>query len=355
MSEQLPNDTEQASYRDMTYSFQKFGVLGAGAWGTALALTLRRSGRDVVLWAHNPDLADTLRTSRENSAYLKTVAIDAAIQVTDRLDDLVGCEALVMVTPAQHLRETLKKMVNGHLIKFLSPQVPIIIASKGIELNSGALLDQVVADEVPTHPIAVLSGPSFAIEVAKGLPAALTLAIKDQEIGSALQRGMVGPTFRLYLSDDLVGAQLGGAIKNVLAVACGIVMGRRLGENARAALMTRGLAEMMRLGVALGARMETFMGLSGLGDLTLTCASFQSRNMSLGQALGQGEKLASILATRHSVAEGVTTAAAAHLLAQKLGIEMPIVAGMDAILNERASIDDVITGLLARPLKAEGH
>jgi glycerol-3-phosphate dehydrogenase (NAD(P)+) len=238
----------------------------------------------------------------------------------------------------------------------LPPGVPVVICAKGIEEGSGALMSEVVAATLPEAPQAVLSGPTFAAEVARGLPTAVTLATPDEALGRRLIAALGTRSFRPYLSDDLLGAEIGGAVKNVLAIACGIVMGRRLGDNARAALITRGLAELVRLALARGGRAETLMGLCGLGDLTLTCSSLQSRNHSLGVALGEGRPLAEIVAGRRSIAEGVASAAATAALARRLGVDMPIVAAVDAILHHGAAIDAVIEGLLARPFKTEtGH
>jgi len=330
-------------------SFQHFGVLGCGAWGTALALALRHAGRAVTLWARNPVILNAMHHDHENKAYLPGIPLDASLGFAADLKDLEVCDALIIATPAQHVRATCRQLAAA----FSKASLPLLIAAKGIEQKTSALLSDVVCAELPNSPVAIISGPSFAREVAAGLPAALTLAIRDASIGEPLMHAMASPSFRLYLTEDVVGAQIGGAIKNVLAVASGIITGRQLGENARAALLTRGLAEMMRLGSALGGKPQTLMGLSGLGDLVLTCSSAQSRNMSLGIALGQGQKLAAILAARASVTEGVYTAEAALSLAQKVGVEMPIVEAVDAILRLGADIDQTITGLLARPLKAE--
>ncbi len=339
----------QENSKDMTTGFQHFGILGAGAWGTALAQTLARAGRDVTLWAHAPALADAMRQLRSNVTYLPGIALDAKIRPTSSLTELQDCNAWLIAVPAQHVRTICHRLVDAAA---LLPG-PVILTSKGIEQNTGALLGDIVALELPQHPVAILSGPSFATEVANGLPAALTLAVKDAALGNALIKSMATPAFRLYLTDDVIGAQIGGAIKNVLAIACGITAGRAMGENARAAIVTRGLAEIIRLGIAAGGRPETLMGLSGVGDLVLTCSSMQSRNMSLGLALGQGKALADILAARSTVAEGVTTAAAALALAQKYGVDMPIITAVNAVLSQNADIDAMITGLLARPLKTE--
>ena len=333
----------------MTRSFQHFGIVGGGAWGTALALALHRAGRHVTMWVHDPSVAAVINRDRQNKSYLPDIMIDPAVVITDDLGLLFDCDTIILATPAQHLRSVshqLAPVIKSHLI-------PLLIAAKGIEQTGSALMSDVVGAELPRHMVAVLSGPSFAREVAMAQPTALTLAIRDRAIGEQLMHAMASPTFRLYLTDDVIGAQIGGAIKNVLAVACGIVAGRQLGENARAALITRGLAEMMRLGLALGGNPETLMGLSGLGDLVLTCSSPQSRNMSLGMELGQGSSLANILAARSSVTEGVYTAAAALALARQLKVDMPIVSAVDMIFRQVDDIDTVISNLLARPLKTE--
>jgi len=327
---------------------QRFGIIGGGAWGTALAQVLRRGGRDVVIWAREAEVVAAINTSHENPLFLPGVALDAGIRATSDLAEAARVDALLLVAPAQHLRE-----ICAHFARALAPATPIVICSKGIEEDSGALLSEVVAATLPQAALAVLSGPTFAAEVARGLPTAITLAASDAALGQRLIAAIGTREFRPYLSDDVAGAQIGGAVKNVMAIACGIVMGRGFGDNARAALITRGLAEMVRLAIAKGGKAETLMGLSGLGDLTLTCCSTQSRNHSLGLALGKGEKLEAYVAGRRSVAEGVTSAAATAALARKLKVEMPIVAAVDAILHQGAAIDEVIEALLTRPFKAE--
>jgi len=329
--------------------FQHFGIAGAGAWGTALAVTLLRGGRDVSLWAHEKETVADINQHHENKVFLPGVKLDAGLKATTGLAALAGCDALILAVPAQHLRAIAK------LLHKAGGGAPAIIVAKGIEQNSLALLSEVAADEMPDRAVAILSGPSFAGEIARGLPAALTLAIRDQDLGQALAQAMALPQFRLYLSDDIIGAQIGGAVKNVLAVACGIATGKKMGDSARAALITRGLAELVRLGTAMGGRAETLMGLSGLGDLVLTCSSPQSRNMSLGMALGEGKSLEEILGSRKSVSEGVYTASAALELAKKHNVDMPVVMAVDAVLNRHADIDAMIAGLLARPLKPERH
>lgn len=332
----------------MTHPFSHFGIVGAGAWGTALGLALLRAGRSVTLWARRAEVAEAMNRTRENKACLPGIALDPALRATANEADLAACDAILLVTPAQHVRATglrfAGKLKNG---------APLILCAKGIEQATLALMNEVAATTLPSHPIAVLSGPTFAAEVARGLPTAVTLACEDEMLAKRLAEAIGSRAFRPYATTDVVGAEIGGAIKNVLAVACGIAEGRGMGDNARASIITRGLHELARLGVACGGSAETFMGLSGLGDLVLTCSGKQSRNMSLGIALGQGHPLAAILAERHSVAEGVFTAAAAVELAARKKIEMPIATAVDAILNHGASIDASIAALLARPFSTE--
>jgi glycerol-3-phosphate dehydrogenase (NAD(P)+) len=327
---------------------QRISIIGAGAWGTALAIVLRRAKREVQIWARTPDVAKTVRARHENPLYLPGQRLDRAIQATADLYEAAQCEAALLCTPAQHLRT-----VTTELARHLPKTTPVVICAKGIEQETGLLMTEVIAATLPGRPMAVLSGPTFAAEVARGLPTAVTLACADARVGAQLVKAIGTATFRPYLSDDPIGAEIGGAVKNVLAIACGICMGRRLGENARAALMTRGLAEMIRLGLARGAKPATLMGLSGLGDLSLTCNGLQSRNMSLGVALGEERRLADILGERRSVAEGVHSAGAVVALARRLGVEMPISAAVDAIVNGGADIDTTIAALLERPFTVE--
>ena len=334
----------------MLHPMQRLGIIGGGAWGTALALTARRAGRAVLLWAREGEVVAAINRDHVNPLFLPGVALDAEIRATVELGEAVGeADALLLVAPAQHLRAIVKE-----LALVIPAGVPLVICAKGIEENSGALMSEVVAATLPGSPLAVLSGPTFAGEVAAGSPTAVTLASADAALGRRLIAALGTRSFRPYLAADVIGAQIGGAVKNVLAIACGIVEGRRLGDNARAALITRGLAEMVRLALAKGGSAETLMGLSGLGDLVLTCAGAQSRNHSLGVALGQGRSLADILAERRSIAEGVTSAAAAMALARRLGVDMPISDAVDAILYRGAAIDQAIQGLLARPFRSEG-
>jgi glycerol-3-phosphate dehydrogenase (NAD(P)+) len=327
---------------------QRIGIIGAGSWGTALAQAALRAGREVALWARDPALAETINRAHENPLYLPGIALDPALHATGDLAEAAAAEGVLLVTPAQHVRA-----MAAALAPHLSKETPIVLCAKGIEQRTGALMTEVLSETLPGQPLAVLSGPTFAGEVARGLPTAVTLAAADAMLGAALVVALGSSRFRPYLSDDPVGAEIGGAVKNVIAIACGLAAGRKLGDNARAALITRGLAEIVRLGLAKGARAETLMGLSGLGDLTLTCSALQSRNFSLGVALGEGRALGEVLAERHTVAEGVFSAAAVAGLADELGLEMPIVAAVDAILNRGADIDETIEGLLARPFRAE--
>jgi glycerol-3-phosphate dehydrogenase (NAD(P)+) len=327
---------------------QRIGIVGGGAWGTALAVTARRAGRDVVLWAREAEVVTAINQRHENPLFLPGIAIDPAIVATGDIAAAASADAVLLVVPAQHLRA-----VAGAIAPTLRPGAAVVICAKGVEEASGALMSEVAAAALSGARLAVLSGPTFAGEVARGLPTAVTLATVDQALGGALIAALGTRSFRPYLSADVVGAEIGGAVKNVLAIACGIVAGRRLGDNARAALITRGLAEMVRLAHAKGGRAETLMGLSGLGDLTLTCTALQSRNHSLGFALGEGTALDEILARRRSVAEGVSSAAAVTALARRLGVDMPIVAAVDAILHHGADIDGSIASLLARPFRGE--
>ena len=325
------------------------GIIGAGAWGTALAANAARAGRQVVLWAHEPDVAAAIAAKGENTQFLPGVALGNSVRATTDLAETTDADAVLLVTPAQHLRGICARMAPSW-----RKGVPAVICAKGIETTTGDLLDAAVSAELPNAVIAVLSGPTFAIEVANNLPTAITLACADAAVGRRLVDALGTATFRPYWCDDVIGTLVGGAVKNVLAIGCGIVEGRGLGDNSRAALITRGLAELTRFAVAKGGRAETLMGLSGLGDLILTAASEQSRNYSLGLALGQGRRLGEILASRKSVTEGVWTAGIVVREAEKLGIEMPICAAVDAVLNRGASLDDAIRALLARPFRAEG-
>ncbi|MFZ5610472.1 MAG: NAD(P)H-dependent glycerol-3-phosphate dehydrogenase [Pseudomonadota bacterium] len=327
----------------------QIGIIGGGAWGTALACVAARAGGRVTLWAREAEVVADISRHHENRSFLPGIALDPAIGATFDLKEACAADILLVVTPAQFLRRSLEDM-----LALKRPATPLVLCAKGIEEESGLLMSEVAAAVDPSSPIAVLSGPTFAAEVARGLPAAVTIAAEDQDLAQRLAARLGQARFRPYVSDDPIGAQIGGAVKNVLAIACGILAGRQLGENARAALITRGLAEMLRFGLAKGAKAETLMGLSGLGDLILTCSSRQSRNMSLGAALGEGVRLDDILGARRSVAEGVYTARVLARVAGGLGIDMPIVAAVNAILHQGEDVAATIEALLARPFKKEG-
>jgi len=323
----------------------RIGVVGGGAWGTALAQVAAEGG-ETLLWAREPEVVESVNLERVNTLFLPGRSLHPSIRATGALAELSDCGALLVVTPAQHMRASLAALPR------LS--APLILCSKGIEEESMKLMHEVAREEQPEAPIAVLSGPTFAYEVAAGLPAAVTLAVKDAAVGERLRARLARPWFRPYLSDDVAGAEIGGAVKNVLAIACGVVEGRRLGQNARSALISRGFAEMTRFGLARGARAETLAGLSGLGDLVLTCSSVSSRNFSLGKGLGEGRGAAELLADRRTVAEGAFTAPVLHRAARRAGVDMPIVAAVCALLAGEAEVDEVVERLLSRPLRPEG-
>lgn len=324
------------------------GVVGGGAWGTALAQTLRLAGRDVILWARESETVDDINQRHVNRTFLPGIDLDSGLRATSSLRDLADRDAILMVAPAQHVRS-----VCGELRPHLSAGKLVVMCAKGIEKASGKLMGEVLSEALPDAMQGVLSGPSFAADVARGLPTALTIACRNEDAGRALAERLGYRQLRLYWSSDVVGVELGGALKNVLAIAAGIVAGKGLGASAHAALVARGFAEMRRFGEALGSRPETLLGLSGLGDLILTCGSPQSRNMSLGRALGEGRSLSDVLGSRVAVTEGVYTAEAVVRLARERGIEMPISEAVTAILDGRLRVDDAIAALMQRPFKAE--
>ena len=321
------------------------GVIGAGAWGTALAQMLASDGRDVLIWAREAELVAEINSARTNSLFLPSATLSDTIRATGDLGEMAGLDALLVVTPAQHMGSVLAAM----------PQHPrdLVLCSKGIEAGTGRLMNHVAKDAAPGSAIAVLSGPTFAHEVAAGLPTAVTLACAEgEEQWERIAPLVARQAFRPYFSDDVTGAEIGGSVKNVLAIACGVVDGLGLGQNARAALIARGYAEMLRFGEALGARAETLAGLCGLGDLVLTCSSTSSRNFSLGKALGEGRKADELMADRKTVAEGAHTAPVLVELAARHAIAMPIVTAVYDLLKgdePRA----VVSALLSRPLRAE--
>ena len=326
-------------------TLERIAVVGGGAWGTALAQVAATGGLPVLLWAREAEAVESINCDRENRLYLPGQKLAGSIRATGRLEDLDGADAWLVVTPAQHMRSVLEA----------APPCgkPLILCSKGIEEESGKLLHEVARETCPDAPVAVLSGPTFAHEVAAGLPTAVTLASEEEDTGRRLRDFLARPTFRIYLSDDVAGAEVGGAVKNVLAIACGVVEGKGLGQNARAALIARGFAEMTRFGLAVGARAETLAGLSGLGDLVLTCSSTSSRNYSLGRGLGEGRSAAELLADRRTVAEGAHTAPVLARLARQLGVDMPIVAAVDGLIAGRFGVDEILAQLLSRPPRPE--
>jgi len=322
------------------------GVIGAGAWGTALAILAARTGRRTVLWTRDPDAAGRMDAARRNEARLPGIAFPPSLAVTADAAAIAEADLVLLAVPAQTLRSTLQH--------FTEPlQVPVVICAKGLDRESGRLLGDVLADIAPRARPYALSGPSFAADVARGLPTAVTLGGRDRGETAAIAAALAHPAFRIYASDDLRGVQIGGALKNVMAIACGISDGRGLGESARAALTTRAFAEMIRLGQAFGAEASTLAGLSGLGDLILTCASGQSRNYGLGRALGSGQPLAAAIAGQSGISEGLYTASVAVALARRHGIEAPLCEAVDAVLSGASSPDEEIARLLSRPLRSE--
>jgi glycerol-3-phosphate dehydrogenase (NAD(P)+) len=328
---------------------RRLAVIGGGAWGSALASVAARAGAGVMLWARDPNVVAAINQRHENPLFLPGIALDMAIVATsDAAAAVAGADAALIVVPAQFLRSALTM-----LAPLMPSGLPLLLCAKGIEAESLRTMSEIAGEIVLQAPAAILSGPSFAAEVARGLPTAVTIASRDPILARAFVAALGTQRFRPYSSPDPIGAEIGGAVKNVLAIACGIIEGRGLGDNARAALITRGLAEMVRLGLAKGAEAETFRGLSGLGDLVLTCTAGQSRNYALGLALGRGATLAGALAGTRSVVEGIATAAAVTRLAARLGIELPITAAVDGVLHRGMAIDMMIDALLSRPYRSE--
>ena len=322
-------------------NLQKISVLGGGAWGTALALTAARAGRAVTLWEHDAGNAEHLETKRE-SRFLPGVKLETSIKVTRKLDEAAHADALLLVVPAQVLRSVVTAMAPA-----LGKGTPLVSCAKGIEHGTHKFMSEIIAECAPNAVAGALSGPSFAADVARGLPTAVTLAAADADTAAALSQAVSSATFRPYHSTDVRGVELGGATKNVLAIASGIVAGRELGASAAAALITRGFVELTRFGTAYGAKIETMMGLSGLGDLILTCSTPQSRNFSFGVALGKGEPPSGKLA------EGVFTAPVLLEMARARNVDMPIGFAVADVLAKRMTLDKAIESLLARPIKAE--
>ncbi len=326
-------------------SAAKIGVVGAGAWGTALAQVLSEGHDKLLLWARELDVVKQINAHHENSDFLAGYQLRENIIATAEISDLASCDAILLVTPAQHLRSSLSELPDT--------DAAFILCSKGIEASSKMLMSDLVNGARPNNPLAVLSGPTFAHEVAQGLPTALTLACESETLWEHLNPLIAKPTFRPYYSDDIIGAEIGGAVKNVLAIGCGVVDGAGLGQNARASLIGRGFAEMLRYGEARGARVETLSGLCGLGDLVLTCSSTSSRNFSFGKGLGKGQAAAELLSDRSTVAEGAHTAPVLQADARERGVEMPIVDAVCALLAGDIDPKSIVGQLMNRPLVSE--
>ena len=325
----------------------RIGVIGGGAWGTALALSARRAGRDVVLYARDAEAVAAINAGRGNPAHLPGIPLDPPIRATTDMSEAAGCDAVLLVTPAQTTAAVVPEVARR-----ARPGTPLVLCAKGIERATGRLLSDVLAEAAPGFPRAALSGPGFATDVARGLPTAVTIAADDPALADRLAAALAGPTFRPYASSDLTGVEIGGSLKNVLAIACGIVAGRGLGASAQSALIARAFAELTRLGLALGARAETLTGLSGLGDLVLTATNLQSRNFAFGIALGKGE--VSIGApTSGPLVEGAATAPVAVAMGERHGVELPVCKAVADVLSGRITIDGAIEALLSRPLKRE--
>ncbi len=323
-------------------------IIGAGAWGTALAQIIASNNQQVCLWARNDALAREINTLHENKSYLPAIPLSDKITATSNLETAAKSEILLMVTPAQALRATLK-----NLIPFIKENHKLVLCAKGLETGTTHMQSQIVQEILPKTTLAILSGPNFARDIASGKPAATTLACEDLKTGEHLQNALATPMFRPYLTHDIIGVQLAGALKNVIAIGCGILNGLDMGESARASLVTRGLAEIARLGEKMGAQKETFMGLSGIGDMMLTCSSEQSRNFSLGLALGKGKTLNDIMSTRKNVTEGVHTANSANKLANDYAIDLPICQTIHRCVNEALPVNAALHELLNRPLGQE--
>lgn len=323
----------------------KVAVIGGGAWGTALAMILAQKHNDVLLWAREKEVVNDINNNHRNGLFLPNSPISPAIKATQDIAALRSRNIILVVSPAQYVRAT--------LMQLMPTNAALILCAKGIEAQSQKLLCEVSAEICPDNDIAVLSGPTFAHEVTANKPGAVTFACDNAMRGKALIKAIATPSFRPYYSDDVIGAEIGGAVKNVLAIGCGVVDGAGLGLNARAALIARGYAEMLRYGLAKGARAETMAGLSGLGDLVLTCSSENSRNFSLGVGLGQGKSAKDLLNNRLSVAEGAQTAPVLQKSAQSLGVDMPIVDAVCALLSGESNVKTVMNTLLSRPLRAE--
>lgn len=328
--------------------YTNISIIGAGAWGTALAEVISRQGNQVNLWAREDDVVKSINTLNENTLYLPNIKLSELIIAQNNLDNVINCDLLLMVTPSQFMRSVLEDIKDN-----LNDSIPVVLCSKGIETKTLSLMNEITESIIPKNPLAILSGPSFAIDVVNNKPTAVTLACKDLSIGKNIADSISLPTFRPYLSEDIVGAQIGGATKNVIAIAAGVVEGQNLGDSARAATIARGFSEINRLAVALGGQEETLSGLSGMGDLLLTCNSITSRNFSLGIKLGKGLSAEEATDGLSSIAEGMYSAKAIDKLSKKLGVEMPITNAVNDLIEKKRSLDEIIDDLLSRPIRRE--
>lgn len=328
---------------------EKISIIGAGAWGTALAQGLALEGKDITLWVREEEVFESIQDNRINDIFLPGFPLEPSIYVTRSMAEAAErSDIIIIMVPAQYVRPTLESLRGSHI-----DGKAVVIGSKGIEIETGALLSEVAKEELPSAVCAVMTGPTFASEIAAGLPSAVTIACQDKDVAAELRNAIGCKHLRPYITDDMIGVQIGGALKNVLAIASGIIIGKGLGESARAALITRGIAEMGVLTSAMGGRKATLMGMCGFGDVLLTCTSLQSRNFSLGHELGKGTKLQDVLNSRHSVTEGVHTAKAALKIADKYAVDMPIAETVYACLHGDMSIEEAIESMLSRPFKKE--
>jgi glycerol-3-phosphate dehydrogenase (NAD(P)+) len=326
----------------------KIGVIGAGAWGTALAQVYAVAGNDVLIAAREQEIVDCINNDHDNCKYLPEIRLADNLRATTDMREAAKSDVVLVVTPAQHVRATLNTIAEN-----ITDKKPLVICAKGIELNTGKMMSEVAAEEVPNAELAILTGPNFAGEIVRGLPSASTVAARTQEAADKICALLNSRNLRPYASDDIIGAEIGGAVKNVIAIASGMVHGLGLGESARAALVTRGLAEIARLAERMGGRRETLMGMCGMGDMMLTCSSMQSRNFSLGALMGQGQTLENILAARNGVTEGVHTARAVMVMAQAHGVDMPISNMVDQCVNHGLPLQEGVRMIMERPLRAE--
>ena len=330
--------------------FQRISVLGAGAWGTALALNAARAGRDVVLWGRNAESLDSISTKRQLPTYLPGITFDQPLETTTDITEAADADCILLVAPAQ-MTASIAETIGLYVRK----GTPVVLAAKGLEKGTQRMMSEVLADYLPQATPAILSGPSFAADVARGLPTAVTIAAPSAPLADKLCATLSSQSFRPYASTDMIGVQLGGALKNILAIACGIVLGKQLGASAHAALMTRGFAEMQRLALKLGARSDTLMGLSGFGDVALSCSNHQSRNFAFGFALGEGKALSDLMAPGAKLSEGAYSARVACELASAHGVELPVAQAVADVLEQKDSIDEAVTKLMSRPLRAESE